>query len=177
VIEKNKTKASEYQKMNKTSNLLIEAFNRGYRVISGKVYLQKKEISIFPDTTGRLKFCLENNKPYFVAVHRLVAYQKFGNRIFEGNIHIRHRDGNYLNNLEDNILIGTPSDNMMDIPKELRIEHARIAAQKSRKFTNEEVEQIKSDYLQCKSYKRIMTKWKITSKGTFYYILKHKYVT
>lgn len=42
-----------------------------------------------------------------VWVHRLQAYQKFGERVFEPRMVVRHLDGNSLNNSWENIGIGT----------------------------------------------------------------------
>jgi hypothetical protein len=98
-------------------NLIIEAFQKGYRIIDGNVYLNKEKIKTFYNSKKYKTFFLENNKPTFVQVHRLLGYQKFGKKMFQKGIQIRHKDNNKSNNFDDNILIGTQSDNMMDIPK------------------------------------------------------------
>ena len=59
-----------------------------------------------------------------VSYHRLVAYQKYGEMLFNKGIVVRHLDGNPSNNTFGNIAIGTESDNMMDIKKELRVKKA-----------------------------------------------------
>lgn len=63
-----------------------------------------------------------------VPVHRLSAYQKYGNEIFCNGVHVRHLDGNSLNNNVDNLAIGNASDNMMDIPRETRVANAKHAS-------------------------------------------------
>lgn len=55
-----------------------------------------------------------------VASHQLIAYIKYGEAAFAKGIETRHYDGNRLNNIPSNILIGTKSDNMMDMPPEAR---------------------------------------------------------
>lgn len=66
------------------------------------------------------------------ATHMLQAYQKFGDAIFEKGIHVRHLDGNSLNNHVDNIAMGTPSENSLDRTPEARMEHAYKATAKIR---------------------------------------------
>lgn len=53
-----------------------------------------------------------------VPVHRLVAFQKYGNEVFDKDLVVRHLDGNSLNNSYKNIALGTQSDNMYDRFKE-----------------------------------------------------------
>lgn len=47
-------------------------------------------------------------KVYF---HRYQAYTKFGDRLYEDGLVVRHLDGNFLNNSSSNIELGTTSDN------------------------------------------------------------------
>lgn len=101
-------------------------------------------------------------------VHRLQAYQKFGDKIFENKIVVRHLNGNYLDNSWDNILIGTFSDNKMDIPKENRIKSATTASRKMQDNirTYDERCLIYEDLKNNIPYKEVMLKHNISSKGT-----------
>ena len=56
--------------------------------------------------------------------HHLQACQKFGDKIYEEGMVVRHLDGNPLNNTWDNIEIGTDYDNHMDRSRKDRVEHA-----------------------------------------------------
>ena len=107
-----------------------------------------------------------------VKVHKLQAYQKFRDKIFEEGIVVRHLDGNPLNNSWDNIEIGNQSDNMLDIPKEIRIKSATVASRKmqdnSRSF--EERCKIYEDLNSGLTYSEIMKKHNISSKGTLSFI-------
>jgi hypothetical protein len=103
-----------------------------------------------------------------VAVHRLQAYQKYGDKLFEKGILVRHKDGNPLNNSWDNILIGTQSENQMDIPKQIRVKRAKNASSHLKKYKNEE---IKEFHKESKSYSETMKKFNISSKGTLWHIL------
>jgi hypothetical protein len=49
-----------------------------------------------------------------VRLHKLVAYVKFGNIVFEPGVVVRHLDGNSMNNSLDNIDIGSNYDNVKD---------------------------------------------------------------
>lgn len=81
--------------------------------------------------------CIGGVRP--VSVARLQAYQKFGDRIFNPDISVRHLDGNPGNNRVTNITIGSRSDNMLDKPRSTRLRAARQAAQAQRRFTDTEV--------------------------------------
>lgn len=154
--------------MNKNKNAVISAYNKGYRVIGGNVISPYSNnfrvLSI--DTRGYYRFTVKVDKiSYGVQVHRLVAYQKYRDKIFEKGIQVRHLDGNPLNNLEDNIAIGTQSDNQMDIPKKQR---SINAGKRSRKHKHEEIIYF---YNKTKSYKETMKKFDLSSSGTLSYIL------
>ena len=76
---------------------------------------------------------------------------------------IRHLDGNSLNNKEENIEIETSSDNMFDIPEKVRIKKSALA---NRIYSNELIKQIRKDKELGLSYKDLMKKYNIKSKGT-----------
>jgi len=157
------------------------AYEKGYRVINGAVHSPKNKVLKLNScgTNNYLRFTIvySKKKRVKVFVHRLVAYQKFGEQMFELNICVRHLDGNVLNNLEHNITLGTRSDNMMDRSAEDRKLHSLRAASFNRKFTNTEVAHIRNRYEEARSYKKIMLEFNITSKGTLHYILNHNYQT
>ena len=104
--------------------------------------------------------------PFFA--HRLQAFQKYSNLLYEKGIVTRHLNGNKEDNSWDNIAIGTHSDNMMDIPEQIRIKKAKYAASFIKKYDYEEVINF---YKSCKSYKKTMQEFNISSKGTLNYIL------
>ena len=62
--------------------------------------------------------------------HRLMGYIKFGDKIYEKGMQVRHLDGNPLNNSSDNIGIGTQSENRYDMTEEARVRSALNATQK-----------------------------------------------
>jgi len=153
-------------------NVIIEAYNKGYRVVNGVLYNPNGNIingSITPDGYISTRITKYGNTLF---IHRLVAYQKFGDAMFDKGIEARHLDNNSLNNFDNNIAIGSHSDNMMDKPKEVRIKCAKYAASHIRKFTDKQEQAIKKFHNETKSYKQTMETFGISSKGSLYYILK-----
>ena len=111
---------------------------------------------------------INDNKVHHIAFHRMVAYAKYGDRMYDDNMLVRHLDGNPLNNSWDNIAIGTPHDNMMDIDKDIRIRRSSMA---NKKYQNDLVNEIRECHKNGMSYKNIMKKFNISSKGTLSFII------
>ena len=157
--------------MNNLQKTLVETFEKGYRVRNGIAYRHDGyAMSSIKDRNGYLFFKPTKNTPVYI--HRLVAYEKYEDQIFDPNIEVRHLDGNLKNNNHDNISLGDHSRNMMDQPKEQRIARAKHASSFRRKFTDEQEQEIKEYYNYTKSYKETMGEFGITSKGTLHYILR-----
>jgi len=153
-------------------NVYKEAYNKGYRVIDGVLYDPNKKIingSITPEGYISTKITKHGDALF---VHRFVAYQKYGDIVFKEGMQVRHFDGNSLNNLDDNIKIGNQSQNMMDIPKEVRLKKAIHASSYLRNWTDEEEDNIRQFHNETKSYKKTMEKFGISSKGSLHHILK-----
>lgn len=125
-----------------------------------------------------LRVKIEGKSVYkLLFVHRLQAYQKFGEDLFKPGIVVRHLNGNPMDNSFDNIEIGTESDNWMDIPKEKRIERARNAARMlPKRYSRDKIAMIKADRASGMSYNKLMKKYGISSKGTISYICNHEYM-
>jgi hypothetical protein len=98
-------------------------------------------------------------RTFKVFAHRLQAYQQFGDEMFKEGIVVRHLDGNASNNAINNIAIGTASDNMMDRPRHERLAHAIRAGNSNRRFSDDEVQQIREDHAAGMSYNRLREKW------------------
>lgn len=120
---------------------IITAYDKGYRILDGRVYnpIGKELKASIQDYEGRkqknIKITSEK-RCCIVPIHKLVAYQKYGIDALLPKIVVRHKDGNSLNNLEDNILIGTHQDNMFDISPEKRSEKSKKAWITRRKNPN-----------------------------------------
>ena len=130
--------------MNKANLLIIEAFQKGYRVENGE---------IFNHLYKKINFWLKNGYPVIaisshpVKVHRLVAYQKFGNAIFEKGMQIRHLNGDKLDFSFQNIEIGTSKQNQLDKPIEQRKHAGYLCNLRKRKLSIEQATEIRNEYL------------------------------
>lgn len=114
--------------MNKEKILLAK--ERGYTVTNDGICLNKngKQVGCV-GSQGYIMIGLIKKKRYYrIEVHRIQAYQKYGDKIFEKWVVCRHKNGIKSDNSWDNILIGTHTDNMRDIPQELRRSRALYAA-------------------------------------------------
>ena len=161
--------------LTKQAKVLIEAHKKGYRISENGEIMSPSGRKL----KGRVKrYYLEFGKRFHgkvrhVPVHRMVAYQKYGDLLFQAEC-VRHLDGNPLNNCPDNIEIGTQSDNMMDIPYEIRKRKATIASHSySMKWDENDVKKIKEFYNEVRSYAKTMEKFGIKSKSSLHFIL-HK---
>lgn len=96
---------------------------RGYRVINGEVFNAiMRKLKPSPCSKGYLRFNVRRFDGAWCTcwVHRFVAHQKFGQKLYLGKPDVRHLDGNKLNNLDENIALGTRSQNLRDTPADQR---------------------------------------------------------
>lgn len=150
--------------MSQYSDSVKIAYDKGYYVDkSGNVFYHNKQRKL-TDYQGYKRFNIRHNgKVIRVKVHQLQAYQKYGNELFNDNIVVRHLNGNPSDNSYDNIAIGTASDNMMDIPEEIRKQKALHATSFTIKYNHRDIYDF---YIKTKSYKQTMEKFGIKSKNT-----------
>lgn len=141
--------------LSKSNISLLTAYNLGYRIID--------QIGAIDPTGKNLKSYFKKGYPFFwyssrelgqqaVAFHRLNAYQKFGDLIFQKGIEVRHLNGDKSNFSSSNLEIGTSKDNKADIPKQLRKIYAKSAHLKNRKLSMQDVEKIRLIYQSEKKY-------------------------
>ena len=154
----------------------IIAWEKGYYVNGlGEVFSRKGNQLKLTAYNGYYQFSIRvKGKKYHVKVHRLQAYQKFKDRIYDPTLVIRHLNGNSFDNSFNNIGIGTHHDNTMDIPRDIRLQLAMNASKKIIKYPLNLVNEIKEFYNNCKSYKKTMEKYNISSKGTLWHILNER---
>jgi len=107
-----------------------------------------------------------------VPIHRLQAYQKFGESIFEDGIHVRHLNGIPTDNSWNNIAIGSASDNMMDKTPEVRQSAALAGSRVRRKLTWEEMEQLRQEHKDGDSYRVLCSRYNL-AKSTVSYIINN----
>ena len=162
--------------LNNFSHNEAKAYAKGYRIdFNGEVSYKNRIVKGWINNTGYRCFVYRDNNSEIkhCNYHRLQAYQKFGDAIYEENILVRHLDGNKLNNSINNIEIGSTHDNMMDQPKNVRKEKAIKATKNMIKWDYKKIRKMHEDGL---SYREIMVKTGITSKGTLSYIINKRYV-
>lgn len=102
-----------------------------------------------------------------IRVHRLQAWQKFGDAMYAPGIVCRHLDGNSKNNHRDNIGIGTQSDNMMDRRPEDRRAHAMKANRRLVKYPHAQV----IAYYKQHGFMATLAEFGMSSRGTLSHIL------
>jgi hypothetical protein len=142
----------ENNKLSIGNRAILLAFEKGYTINDdGSVFNKKGEQlrCSYEDKRGsykKFKIC-EGKRPTrkfrTIPVHRYQGYKKYGSKIFEKGIQVRHLDGDSLNNHIDNIEWGTGSQNMMDRPMAERVAHAKIASSYTKKMSDDEVRQIR----------------------------------
>lgn len=158
---------------------LKTVYNKGYRVNkNGKVKgLNIEEKRLYAGTNGYLYFSI-NDKigTGKVPVHRLQAYQKFGKKLFEDRMEVRHLNGNIRDNSWENIGIGTHSQNMMDQPKKQRIRKSKSANKKVMDKEALEIrERVKTGNYE--TYQKLAEEYGLNSKSSIHYIIHDREIT
>lgn len=102
-----------------------------------------------------------------VLAHRMQAWFKYGEAMFEPGIICRHKDEDATNNHWDNIVIGTQQDNMMDQSPEVR--HARAFKASRGQLKHDHVAIL--DFYRLNGFNATLAHFSITSKGTLSYII------
>jgi len=145
-------------------DVYIDAFKKGmrvddlgnvYGVRGGKRKLKKRRYENYIKVTVNHNY---KGTSYPLTVSRMVAFQKYGEALFEKGIEARHLDNNSTNNRIENIAIGTHSQNIMDIPREQRVGRASLA---NRKHSDGVELQIYYDHSLGLGYKRLSKKYNI----------------
>lgn len=128
------------------------ALHLGYKVRrDGHVVSPSGRIIRCTPSGGYLKFTVRGwtgDQSRVVFVHQLAALQKFGTRALRQDVQVRHLNDRRSDNRLSNIAIGSASENQLDVPLRRRIENtapARAAAAiKNRRFTDQEIKQIRA---------------------------------
>lgn len=118
-----KTSEMRKRRNGKRKEVLKAAHAKGYRVSRyGKL--------IAPDKKPRAIMLINGGYPSFnfkykgvsfhVFLHRLQAYQLFGDEIFKYGTVVRHKDHNKENAAANNLELGTDYDNHHDNPPEVK---------------------------------------------------------
>lgn len=132
-------------KLSKLKIMTVKAYERGYRISPcGKCFSPRnKEMSPSYHFKTGLYYARMNFSGSKVYWHHLAAFQKYGEKWLYGSLLVRHLDGDSKNNSFLNIALGTKRDNTMDIPAEKRKRNLENAHAACRKFSDEQVRQIR----------------------------------
>ncbi len=158
------------------------AYNKGYRISKEGILTNSKGQILKPWKTkngyntfncyaGYLNGKKQSNK---LRISRFQAFFKFGDKIYKEGIVVRHLNAIRTDDRWDNIEIGTQSDNLMDIPKEIRLKKSIIAARSKAKY---DVIKVRKYHEEHKSYKKTMEKFNMSNPSTLHNIItrEHKY--
>lgn len=142
----------------------------GYRVTEcGQLLNPKnKPIGVIGNTGYLTTNIRINGRVTRIMAHQIQAFQKFGERMFDSGIVVRHLNGVKTDNSVRNIEIGTQSDNRRDIPAADRM---RMAVHATSFVKKHDHDSIREYYKTCGSYKLTMRKFGLSSKGTLHFIL------
>ena len=168
--------------MTKARRALIYATERGYRVTNdGRVIGPSgRERALSKGTNGRLHFNIrwpfgeKKRETATIYVHRLAAYQMFGERLFRDDLEVCHLDNNPLNNAKSNLILGTRRTNMSHRTPETLKRVLNAASQGRRALSDEQVAALREERRQGATYKALMAKYGI-AKSTLWGILNGKW--
>ena len=149
-----------------------ETFQKGYRVLEdGQVRSPFGVTRVLDaDTAGYSRFTVKCSDGCIrgIPVHKLAAYQRYGEGAFASGLEVRHLDNDHTNNALTNIGIGTHSQNLMDAPAEVRRQRAYHASPK--KLSEAQVQSLLEDRAGGMTYKELGMKYGIVKSSISYII-------
>ena len=96
--------------ISKEHQRVLEAYKKGYFVNrDGDVISPFTNKVLKPLRSGKCRYYRITVNKQKVCIHKLMAYQKYGDKIFEEGIVVRHLNDDPKDNSYDNIIIGTQS--------------------------------------------------------------------
>ena len=152
--------------MNKTQLAIIYSFDHGLNITSDGTVIgvRGKEKKTRVDTRGYIvvKIGYEGiSRP--ICVHHLQAYKKYGMKMFDDKMQVRHLNGDKTDNSFNNISIGSAKENMLDRPPKERLIHSQLA-NKGRRFDNAQILEIRKLYKKPTSITEIAKLFKADRK-------------
>lgn len=166
--------------MKRAQRAIVFAYTAGFRVTDQGIVLkpngeiQKLRLNNRGYLVFTIKLDVGRDGGHPVPVHRLAAFQKYGCAIFEENVVVRHKNGMPDDSRLENILIGTPSDNSLDVPAEKRMQISLHAAQSLRKLSDEVAKNLLADRKSGMTYKELSAKYGVT-KSSISYLVHGRY--
>ena len=156
-------------------DVLIAVYDKGYRVTkNGEVIgLKGKKLKTRLTNRGYPYFNARvNGKKRVITVHRLAAYQKFGDDLFEEGVVVRHLDNNKQNNSLENISLGNWHDNFNDMTEEIK--NKMFASQiRTRKFKDSDIKEIRKELENGTSIRELAERFEV-HQGTIQQIKERR---
>ncbi len=161
----------------KTMRNVMEAHRRGYYVDEwGAVRSPRgKTRATNVDDAGFYRFNIweVGRSRGHVPVHRLVAYQLYGDRALDERLFVRHLNTDRLDNRPENIELATRSVIQMDIEHSKRLAYAVNAASYLRRLTEGQVAELRAMRQAGATLKVLCARFGI-AKSTASYIVNGK---
>jgi hypothetical protein len=145
------------------------AYAKGYRVTEDGRLLNPCMTQLHPATIGGYPCFKPSKYSTQCRVHRLAAFQMFGDAIYQEGMEVRHGDNGPLCFAHSNLKLGTHSENMMDRDPAARRAHAVKASSHIKKYNHAAVIAF---YEKVRSYRKVMAEFGINSKGTVSFIVR-----
>ena len=105
-----------------------------------------------------------------IFTHRIQAFKKFGRKMYETGIQVRHLNDIKTDNNWENIELGTAKDNYNDRGKKSIEESQKRATEASIKYSKELIEQAKEYYKETNNLKATSEKFNIPESSLHYRI-------
>lgn len=168
---------SNYYYQGTAADRVREAFRQGYRVTEmGQVISPHSGKPLKAQlNSGYYRFNL--NTPGFrgmVTVHRLAAFQWFGEALFKAGIQVRHLNGNAKDNSRDNIAIGTATENHRDKAPGVHQAVSAAGGRARRALSDAQLMEFRRDRANGATYKQLRAKYGL-AKSTVSYIVNGRF--
>lgn len=107
-------------------------------------------------------------KKIMVFIHRIQAFKKYGKKLYEEGIQVRHLNDIKKDNSWENIAIGTAKDNYQDRGQKFIEKQQKLATQASIKYNKELIQQAKQYYEKTNNLKETAEKFNIPAPSLHY---------
>jgi hypothetical protein len=135
---------------------------------------QGRPLRLSVDSSGYPRFTVAIAGHRFpVRVHRLAAFQRYGEAALEPGVEVRHRDGVRANCRPDNLLLGTRRDNSLDRDPIARRRHGQHAQDGLRRLTQEQAEELRVLKRRGWSFRRLAAHFDV-NLGTAWCIVRNR---
>lgn len=128
--------------MSQHAEAIRTAHARGYRVTPAGEFISITGRTRKPYINPCKKYALHSiridGRATHIYAHKLAAYQWFGEAALAAGVHVRHLDGNPLNNSRANLALGSAKQNSLDRDQTARKAQSLKAAKARRALTDEQ---------------------------------------